>query len=177
MADFGKAFEHTLKMEGGYVFDPDDLGGETYRGVSRRYFPKWEGWVMIDMAKNKGNFPNSLGANDPLQKAVEKFYHFNFWDRVMGDEIVDQDVAETIFDFAVNAGTKISAQLAQQVAEATADGVIGPKSVEKINAMDPAKFIAMFTVAKIARYVHICEQRNENRKYFFGWIKRSLEGV
>ena len=37
MADFNIAFEITMGHEGGYSFDKDDAGGETYRGISRRY--------------------------------------------------------------------------------------------------------------------------------------------
>ena len=32
---FLQAFEITLEHEGGYVFDKDDAGGETYKGVAR----------------------------------------------------------------------------------------------------------------------------------------------
>ncbi|MFM7564688.1 MAG: glycosyl hydrolase 108 family protein, partial [Planctomycetota bacterium] len=39
MADFAIAFDETMINEGGYVDDPDDRGGETYRGVARRFHP------------------------------------------------------------------------------------------------------------------------------------------
>jgi lysozyme family protein len=35
MAEFKTAFEVTMKAEGGYVNDPDDPGGETYKGSAR----------------------------------------------------------------------------------------------------------------------------------------------
>ena len=38
-----------MKHEGGYVFDPDDSGGETYKGVARKFHSKWEGWSKIDL--------------------------------------------------------------------------------------------------------------------------------
>ncbi|MBW1801582.1 MAG: hypothetical protein JRJ85_12745, partial [Deltaproteobacteria bacterium] len=44
MAKFDEAFEKTTAIEGGYVFDPDDAGGETYKGISRRFNPSWGGW-------------------------------------------------------------------------------------------------------------------------------------
>ncbi|KKK46716.1 hypothetical protein LCGC14_3162480, partial [marine sediment metagenome] len=37
MALFTEAYEITLQHEGGYSNDSDDVGGETYKGVSRRY--------------------------------------------------------------------------------------------------------------------------------------------
>ena len=81
------------------------------------------------------------------------------------------------FDFAVNAGPRTSSKLAQISVGAKADGVIGPKTLEKLNAEDTRAFLAVFALAKIGRYVSICEKRDINRKYFYGWVRRTLEGV
>lgn len=51
MANFGDAFKKLSIKEGGYVNDKDDAGGETYRGISRKYNPTWQGWNMIDQYK------------------------------------------------------------------------------------------------------------------------------
>ncbi|HBF18469.1 MAG TPA: hypothetical protein DDW81_00145 [Cryomorphaceae bacterium] len=48
MADFEWAYRHTSNKEGGYVNDPSDYGRETYRGISRRWHPYWEGWKIVD---------------------------------------------------------------------------------------------------------------------------------
>jgi len=39
VADFLHAFGHVLQMEGGYVNDPNDPGGEMKYGISRRQYP------------------------------------------------------------------------------------------------------------------------------------------
>ena len=36
MADFDEAIKVIFKHEGGYVYDPDDPGGETKYGISKR---------------------------------------------------------------------------------------------------------------------------------------------
>ena len=51
MASFKEAWEETSAVEGGYVDDDDDRGGETYRGVARNFHPNWPGWDRIDAAK------------------------------------------------------------------------------------------------------------------------------
>ena len=51
MATFEDAYKKVVKVEGSYVCDSDDSGGETYKGISRRYNPKWEGWPIIDNYK------------------------------------------------------------------------------------------------------------------------------
>lgn len=48
MADFKTAYDITSGLEGGYVNDTNDLGQETYKGISRRFWPHWDGWQHID---------------------------------------------------------------------------------------------------------------------------------
>ena len=47
MADFVNYFPLLLTNEGGYVFDPHDPGGETWRGIARAFNPKWTGWPLL----------------------------------------------------------------------------------------------------------------------------------
>lgn len=177
MANFDEAFAQTMKVEGGYGNDPQDPGGETYKGIARKMNPKWPGWVTVDLKKKQSNFPRNLDNSEELQKQVKDFYRTNYWHRVAGDDITNQDIAESIFDFAVNAGVSTSAKLAQMTVGATADGVIGPQTVEKINADNPRAFLAVFALHKISRYTSICDNRPESKKFFFGWVKRTLEGL
>lgn len=174
MANFTEAFNLMIANEGGYINDPDDPGGETYKGVSRKIHSKWEGWTMVDILKRQAGFPANLDKDPELQEAVSDFYRVNFWDKLNGDQIENQEVASSIFDFAVNAGIGTSALLAQLVVETKTDGVIGPESITKINAFDSGHFLAAFTVAKIARYVNIVKKRPTSRKYFYGWALRAL---
>ncbi len=44
----------TLAHEGGYANHPSDKGGETYRGITRKHNPNWEGWAFIDEVKKTG---------------------------------------------------------------------------------------------------------------------------
>lgn len=177
MANFEQAYVLILKHEGGYVNDPSDPGGETYKGIARKMNSKWTGWVQIDMAKNKPGFPGNLETNTDLQEQIHEFYKVNYWDRIHGDEIENQLVAESIFDFAVNAGISTSSSLAQMVVEADADGVIGPQSISKINAFDAEHFLASFALAKIARYINIVKKRPTSQKYFYGWVRRTLGDI
>ena len=174
MAEFILAFRKTIDNEGGYSNDPADPGGETYKGVARKIHSKWEGWVTIDMMKRQSDFPACLDRDPELREQVGLFYLNNFWNRINGDEIQNQQVAESIFDFAVNAGIATSASLAQMVAGSEPDGVIGKNSIEAINNFDPEHFLSAFTVAKIARYVTIVKKRPASRKYFYGWVIRAL---
>ena len=65
MAQFEPAFEKTMKFEGGYANNPADRGGETYRGIARKIWPGWNGWPLVDAAKQKAGFPGNLAACSP----------------------------------------------------------------------------------------------------------------
>ncbi len=177
MADFASAFATTMQAEGGYVNDPQDSGGETYKGIARKLNSKWDGWIIIDLAKREKTFPANLDDNAKLQEKIKIFYEANYWDKIRGGDISNQHIAESIFDFAVNAGPVTSTKLAQCTAGENPDGIMGPATLNKINADDPRAFLANFALQKIARYVSICENRDESKKYFFGWVKRTLEGI
>ena len=174
MAEFIKAFRKTISNEGGYSNDPDDPGQETVKGISRKSWPKWEGWTIVDMLKRQSDFPANIDRDAEIRELVGTFYLNQFWNKVHGDEINSQAVAESIFDFAVNAGVATSSSLAQMVVGTGVDGVIGPNSLKAINAFNESHFLAAFTVAKIARYVTIVKKRPTSRKYFYGWVLRAL---
>ena len=79
MANFGDAFKKLSIKEGGYVNDKDDAGGETYRGISRKYNPTWQGWNMIDQYKKhytvgSKEFKSKLDNDIQLQKLVWSKY-------------------------------------------------------------------------------------------------------
>jgi len=177
MADFHKALDVVLKNEGGYVNDPQDPGGETYKGVARNRNPSWPGWVQVDILKNARGFPENLAGDHELQRAVKRIYEINYWHKVRGDEIEVQETALSIFDFGVNCGPVASSKLAQMSAGAKVDGVIGKKTIAKINGMDTELFLSRFALFKLARYVNICEKRPASRKFFYGWCRRTLEGI
>ena len=167
MADFIPAFEAMIKNEGGYVLHNihGDRGGMTFAGIARNMNPKWAGWDIVD------------AGGTPHADMVRSFYRTNYWNPVRGDEIVHQAIAQTVFDFAVNAGVPVAAKLAQLVAGTTPDGKIGFKSVEALNAYDPEKFVLAYALAKIARYRDIVSRDRIQQKFLLGWINRTLRGV
>lgn len=183
MANFKNAYPLILAHEGGYVNDPSDPGGETYNGVARKMHPGWLGWHIVDLIKGKPGFPQLLQSADAIEIKkqldfeVRAFYYAEFWLKIQGDLISNQDVANSMFDFAVNADDNVSILLAQSVVNAKQDGEIGPKTLEAINSFNPSHFLAAFAVAKINRYVEICNKRPVSRKYFFGWVVRTLKHI
>jgi lysozyme family protein len=89
MADFDEAYLITIGIEGGYDNDPEDAGGETYKGISRKYYPDWRGWVFIDSYKTQPNFPNNAYSDGTIDTMVRTFYKEHFWNLFWGDQIPD----------------------------------------------------------------------------------------
>jgi lysozyme family protein len=168
MADFDPAFEKMIHDEGGYQLTdiPGDRGGQTYAGIARKPNPDWAGWQYIDR--------KDFGSATPL---VREFYKANFWDPIRGDDLKEQAIAETIFNFGVNAGVGLAIKLAQVVAGATPDGTVGSKTVERLNICTPKNFLASYAIAKIQRYANICNRDRSQSKFLLGWINRTLQGL
>jgi lysozyme family protein len=167
MAEFLPAYERMIIDEGGYKLHKveGDRGGQTYAGIARRWHPGWPGWAAID-----------VGGEPPAQ-LVRDFYAVELWARIGGDHICNQRVAETIFNFAVNADWKVAAKIAQAIVGVTPDGQIGDKTLAALNNADPALFEACFALGKLKRYVEIVKKDRTQGKFLLGWSDRILKGL
>lgn len=169
MADFTPAFDTMIRNEGGYRLEnvSGDRGGKTYAGIAYNYHPQWQGWTLLDTDPDSPQLP----------QLVSDFYRDNFWHAVQGDGLHDQQIAQSIFDFAVNAGVPTAARLAQQVAGVNADGIIGKQSLAALNAISAELFMPRYALAKIARYAAIVNKDASQSKFLLGWINRTLKGL
>ena len=170
MADFQPAFEIMIRNEGGYVNHTvaGDRGGQTFAGIARKFHGEWKGWDLIDRSDTE---------NPQLTVFVSEFYKEKFWDKLKGDDIANQRVASTLFDFAVNAGVKTAAKLAQLTVGATPDGIIGAKTAAKLNGVDEELFATKYALAKVARYTEIVKKDRSQIKFLVGWLNRTLREV
>ena len=73
MGDFQKAYKELMRVEGFYSMDPSDPGGETIYGISRRNWPKWVGWEIVDLYRKKPNFPEVIKNVQRFAKRAEDF--------------------------------------------------------------------------------------------------------
>lgn len=116
MAEFNKAITKVLKKEGGYSNNPADRGGETYKGIARKYHKLEYLWTLIDRYKDEcgginSTFKKKLDADKLIDSEVKKIYKANYWDKFKLDTVSNQKVAEQIFDDAVNRGVGAACKL------------------------------------------------------------------
>jgi len=127
--NWDESFEAVLKHEGGFVNHPKDPGGMTNLGVTRR---NWEVYL------NRSVTEAEMRALTP--DIVKPFYKSQYWDKIKGDDL-PAGVDYAAYDLAVNSGTGKAAKFLQEIAGVTADGAIGPKSLEAIKSCDPEQTI------------------------------------
>lgn len=187
MADFEVAYSKTMGHEGGYANDPNDAGGETYKGVARVYNGSWDGWDVIDASKGEPDFPECLDDIYSLQTSVHEFYKENYWDVNHLDHVSDQDVAEEMFDTGVNMGISRAAKFLQKslnylnrneslYSELVVDGAIGQASLNALNIVldrgDQRVLLTMMNVLQGQHYMNYMDRKPSQKKYARGWMKR-----
>lgn len=135
MAKFDIADNLTSKSEGFYSNDKLDSGGETIWGIARNKNPQWAGWKYVDEFKKKGNFPYSMKTDPNLLRLRREFYIQNYWNKIRGDEINNQSIANYLYDISVNKGIS---RVIEFISQAT--GISTPTfSNEQLNYLNDEK--------------------------------------
>lgn len=175
MADFKQAFKKTDQFEGGYSNHPDDKGGETYRGIARNMHPKWAGWSIIDRYKtaplSSKQMDKVLDNSLELDDLVEAFYRAHFWNPIIGDEIMNQLIANNIYDFAVNSGVSRAVKYAQRIVGVTEDGVMGRITVKAIN-QNIEGFVTKYKASRLVFLNKIVLNNPSQQVFMRGWSNR-----
>lgn len=156
MADFNKAFQITNKSEGGYANNKADHGGETYAGIARNFWGDWDGWKAVDEAKkmkpNPGEISRLLNNSPTVQSLVKSFYLTNFWNPLSLSQINDQQIANNVYDCAVNSGTGYAARVLQKAAGVVADGIIGKRTLAAVNEDEPKNIYDSINAQRLDKY-------------------------
>jgi hypothetical protein len=92
--DFDSAMERLFKVEGGYVNNPADRGGETNFGISKKNNPD------VDVA-------------NLTRDQAKGLYRQRYWDAINADQL-PASIREVAFDSAVNHGVGATQKMLQQ---------------------------------------------------------------
>jgi lysozyme family protein len=191
-ADFRISLIRTLKKEGvqfdsannplpgktGYVNDPDDPGCETNYGITKKTAVQ-NGYLgsMIEMT----------------WEFVQYVYRVNYWEKVGGDENPDQDIANELFDTAVNCGPEIVVGFLQRVLnvmnnrgtiyqDLLVDGICGEITVGTLkNALLRGSSYMRWNILKAlnafqgVRYIELAEKNSKLEKYVGGWFQIRID--
>lgn len=191
MADFYGALGKTLKYEGIYSNDALDAGGETYCGISRVHNPLWPGWPILD--KHKSFFAGDTSFTDSrlhadMKPHVEAFYE-QIWDVFGLDGVADQELAEEIFDVAVNMGIGRATKFVQEGLnvlnrdqklwpDLKVDGDFGPVTKKLfLEAKGEHEILAkVIVILRGSFYLTIVKGNTGQEKFIRGWLSRVKAG-
>lgn len=155
---FEKAFDYVIANEGGYVFDQNDVGGETKYGISKKAYP-------------------ALNIRALSLEDAKKIYYRDFWLKGKFDQIKDKNVAIQFFDFSVNFGLRAATIIVQRALRAGGiivqeDGLIGPQTLSAINFSEPRVLLAAMKSEAAGKYRLLAAQNSKISKFLDGWLNR-----
>lgn len=194
MADFAKAHHPVATIERGYSRRDDDRGGETLCGVSRVHWPDWPVWRYVDHCKQFPEFPHNLDLAG-LRPYLLEFYRANFWHRVAGDRIPDQDLANWLYDMAVNAGVGAAVSQLQwslnllnrggrDYKDIEVDGGMGDKTLEALDAYlakrgNAGKFalLTLLFAGQVDAWSELAIKDPSQESNMNGWLNRAVSSI
>lgn len=175
-SSFDIAYKNTLSHEGGYVSSEvaasiKDPGGETYKGIARRYHPNWKGWGLIDIYKSKnsswqyynktryfGLKHGSFIDNPTIDQLHKDYMKVNFWDVNKLSLFKNQSLANYVYDIGYGSGPGTAAKSLQTVLGVEADGKIGNVTIAKLNSVNQELVF------------------NKLKEYRQSWLDRNIKG-
>jgi len=187
---FAKNYEHVVGIEGLYSDNPADSGGETWKGIARNRWPTWEGWPLIDAARQLLGFPQNLALDTNLEQTVRGFYRVHFWDKLACDDIsaLSARTAAEMFEQAVNHGTTLAGENLQKClnalnnggkyyADLAEDGAIGAKTLAALAAFFARRgaegetvLLRMLNVCQGMHYISLSRHRAKDEAFVYGWF-------
>ncbi|RYZ91060.1 MAG: hypothetical protein EOP04_01900 [Proteobacteria bacterium] len=155
---FDQCFEVVMEIEGfgSVVDDPEDNGGLTKWGISKKAHPELSEEDIRTLTKEKA-------------KAI---YKRKYWDEIAARSL-PAFIRLSSFDACVNHGITGGAKLMQKAANVDkagleVDGVIGPLSQKAIKKLDPKSFLINLSLQRLRLF-----QRHEDfQRFGDGWTKR-----
>lgn len=156
MADAAAAAARVLRNEdsSGKGVITKDKGGLTRFGISSRAYPG------EDVANMTADRAKSLFIRD-------------YWKPLKLDGVKSQDVAEAIFDFAVNGGVSRSRATVRSVTGSKRTGSMTALDIVEINAVDPKKFLVAFGLARAGFYKRLAAADPLQAVNLKGWLARA----
>jgi len=163
--DFDSSFVALLGHEGGLSMSPADRGN-------------WTGG-KIGAGELKGTkygisaaaYPGEDIARLTLERA-RLLYRRDYWGPA-GCDVVPDAIKFDLFDAAVNSGVRGAVRMLQRAVGETADGVLGPKTMQAISTMDPTNALLRFNAGRLLVYTGDPAWPTYGR----GWVNRVADNM
>lgn len=144
--DFEEAFEWIKKIEGGYVNDPRDPGGETKWGISKRAYP-------------------NLDIKNLTEVEAKRLYERDYWWK-SGANKLPFPVNLMVFDTAVNMGVKRAKEFLTKTTK------LMNRSPEEISdLLHRLVFYFVYRHQRESLYLSL-GRKPRYRRFLVGWLRR-----
>ena len=156
MKTFEEIIEQVLEHEGGYVNDPNDLGGETKYGITKRFYPE-------------------LNIKELTKEKAKQIYKDDYWDKNR-IETLPQNLWHIFFDMCVNMGRRTAVKILQRAANSKGrgidvDGGMGPATLKALKGIETERVRAY----RVKYYSDLVTKKPEQEKFYYGWYRRATE--
>jgi len=158
--NFESCLEKILKHEGGFVNHPEDPGGMTNMGITKKVYE-----TFLDKEVSEEEM------RDMPKEHVAKIYRKNYWDKVKADDL-PSGVDLCVFDWAVNSGTKRAVCALQESIGAKVDGVMGPMTLGKVKEKENLELLEMMKEKRESFYRSLTRLF---KTFGTGWLRRNNE--
>ncbi|ARU02961.1 glycoside hydrolase family 108 protein [Yoonia vestfoldensis] len=128
-SNFIAVMDEVFAHEGGFVNHPKDPGGATNWGITIGTLSAWRG------ARQTADQVRAL-----TKEEARKIYRTQYWDKVRGDNL-PAGIDLVAMDGGVNSGVRRGAQWVQRALGVSADGKVGPVTINAALAADHVAII------------------------------------
>lgn len=176
MALKSELLNQIIDVEGGYVNDPSDSGGETNFGITE---------AVARAAGYQGSMRDL-----PRQLAFD-IYAKKYWDSVHGDTLaqLSEHVTREVVDTGVNMGIATAVTFLQRALnvlndrerlypDLVVDGHIGPATLralsEYLAVRSELVLLRALNCLQCARYIGLAERREKDERFVYGWLNHRV---
>lgn len=172
-------------VEGGYVNNPNDAGGETNFGITKKLADSY-------CSELNSKFGWDLSMINLTKDMAFYIYKKEFWDKMKGDDIlaIHPLIADKLFDICINSGSRTGVKILQTILnlnnnrnklynDITADGVCGNATIKALSeyvrirkSEGIERMLVMMLTMQGGIYTSITESRPMNEEFFYGWSGR-----
>jgi len=144
----------TIGHEGNYVNHPNDKGGETKYGISKRSYP-------------------NVDIKNLTEEEAYAIYERDFYNAVGLNRIASPRIRWKVFDIGVNCYPKTAVKMLQRAVGVTPDGLLGPMTAHMVSLWEPSQVLERLVEEQKAHYGNIILRDPTQKVFFRGWMKRA----
>lgn len=134
MADFLTAYKRTLKSEGKYSNISSDRGNWTGGAIgSGHLIGTMYGISAPRLMKYLGRLPTVAEMQNLKLETAQLIYKHDYWDKIRGDEILIQEIANPLFDQSILAGPEEAIKEEQRATGLEDTGIMDNILLDKLN--------------------------------------------